>query len=143
MKLTEHFSLEEFERSTTAIRLGIDNSIPAPAIDKIKNLCQQVLEPLRMKVNEPVIITSGYRCPALNKIVGGSITSQHLKGEACDIYLSDLLKLKQWFTLLMDGEFDQLILERASKTSSHYWIHVSCQSDISKNRHQVIRLTKS
>lgn len=76
-------------------------------------------------------------------MVGGSITSQHLKREACDIYLPDVLKLKQWFTLLMEGEFDQLILESASKTSTQYWIHVSCRSDISKNRHQVIQLTKS
>ena len=150
MKLTPHFSLEEFTHSSTALSQGINNGLnpenPAHAkiISNLRNLCEQVLEPLRTHVNEPVIISSGYRCPQLNKLVGGSSTSQHMKGEACDIHLSDQKKLREWFTWLMDNcNFDQLILERAYKTSNHYWIHVSCKSNPSKNRHQVKLLTKS
>lgn len=144
MKLTEHFSLEEFEHSSTAFARGIDNHVPNHLIPNIKTLCTEVLEPLRKHVQEPVIISSGYRCPQLNKLVGGSSTSQHMTGEACDIHLSDQKKLREWFTWLMDNvNADQLILERASKTSLHYWIHVSCRSDPSKNRYQVKFITKS
>ncbi len=65
-----------------------------------------------------MIISSGYRCPALNKAVGGSDTSQHMKGEACDIYVEDVEKLRKWFAILMDGDFDQLIFERVLKSDS-------------------------
>ena len=162
MYLSPHFSLEEFTYSSTALARGIDNSLnpenPAHAkiISNLRNLCEQVLEPLRLYANEsssykgdkrgsvPVIISSGYRCPQLNKLVGGSSTSQHMTGEACDIHISDQKKLREWVTWLMDNvNADQLILERASETSNHYWIHVSCKSDPSKNRHQVKFITKS
>lgn len=144
MKLTEHFTLEEFEFSSTARAHGIDNKVPVSLIPSLTTLCREVLEPLREHVQEPVIISSGYRCPTLNKLVGGSPTSQHMTGEACDIHLSDQKKLREWFTWLMDNvNADQLILERASKTSTHYWIHVSCKSTPSQNRHQVKFITKS
>lgn len=144
MQLTEHFKLSEFENSSTARARGINNKVPEHIIPSLRTLCTEVLEPLRAIVKEPIIISSGYRCPQLNAAVGGSKTSQHMKGEACDIYLSDQKKLREWFTWLMDNtNFDQLILERASKTSSHYWIHVSSKPNQSKNRHQVKYITKA
>ena len=118
MKLTKHFTLEEFTRSSTAKARGIDNTVPEKLIPALRNLCERVLEPLREQVREPVIISSGYRCPALNKAVGGSDTSQHMKGEACDIYVEDVEKLRKWFAILMDGDFDQLIFERVLKSDS-------------------------
>lgn len=139
MKLTPHFTVEEFQYSSTAIRKGIDNHVPDQYIPSLKHLCTEILEPLRQHVQEPVIISSGYRCPILNAAVGGSKTSQHMKGEAADIYLDDMKKLREWFSWLKERtDFDQLILERASKTSNHWWIHVSCKPDSSLNRHQVI-----
>ena len=135
--LTKHFTLEEFTRSSTAKARGIDNTVPLQFIPSLRNLCEKVLEPLRERVKEPVIISSGYRCPALNRAVGGSNTSQHMKGEACDIYMEDKEKLRKWFAILMDGDFDQLIFERNRRTG-HCWIHVSCKQDTSLNRHQVI-----
>lgn len=144
MKLTPHFSLEEFEYSSTALRKGIDNHVPEHLVSSLKTLCTEVLEPLRQHVQEPVIISSGYRCPKLNAAVGGSKTSQHMKGEAADIHLDDMKKLREWFAWLMNWtNFDQLIMEKATPTSTHYWIHVSCKPDPSKNRHQVLYLTKS
>lgn len=138
MKLTEHFTLNEFQRSATASYQGIDNNIPSKFISSIRNLCEQVLEPLRQHVQEPVIIGSGYRSPALNAIVGGVANSQHMKGEAADIHCPNRQKLHDWFLWLMDNtNFDQLLLEK-SKTST--WIHVSCKPDISKNRHMVRRI---
>ena len=137
MKLSKHFTVEEFTRSSTASQRGIDNKIPEQLIPALRNLCETVLEPLREQVNEPVTISSGYRCPALNKVVGGKNTSQHMKGEACDIYHHDKEKLRKWFAILMDGDFDQLIFER-NRRSGSCWIHVSCKLDTSLNRHQVI-----
>ena len=102
MKLSEHFDLNEFTRSATADRLHIDNSIPEEFIPNLKNLCQQVLEPLREHFGIPVIISSGYRCPALNRAVGGVPNSQHLKGEAADIILPPLTLNTQRMVLLAD-----------------------------------------
>ena len=135
--LTKHFTLEEFSFSSTAKSRGINNTVPLQFIPSLRNLCEKVLEPLREQVKEPVIISSGYRCPALNKAVGGKNTSQHMKGEACDISMEDKEKLRKWFAILMDGDFDQLIFERNRRTG-HCWIHVSCKPDTSLNRHQVI-----
>ena len=104
--LTKHFTLEEFSHSSTAKARGIDNTVPKQLVPALRNLCERVLEPLRERVKEPVIISSGYRCPALNKAVGGTNTSQHMKGEACDIYMEDKTKLRKWFAILLDGDFD-------------------------------------
>ena len=132
--LTKHFTLEEFSFSSTAKSRGINNTVPLQFIPSLRNLCEKVLEPLREQVKEPVIISSGYRCPALNRAVGGSNTSQHMKGEACDIHIEDKEKLRKWFAILMDGDFDQLIFERNRKTG-RCWIHVSCKADSEQNRH--------
>lgn len=100
MKLSEHFSLSEFEHSITAIRCNIDNSVPLELIHHLRNLCERVLEPLRQHVGEPVIISSGYRCRELNRRVGGTPNSQHLTGEAADICVNNAPKLRQWY---LDG----------------------------------------
>lgn len=140
MQLTEHFQLSEFTRSTTATRLGIDNTPSEQVIDNLRQLCIHVLEPLRQTVTLPIIISSGYRSPPLNKAVGGVRNSQHMTGQACDIYQPDKKKRHEWFLILMDGDFDQLIMEHNAKGST--WIHVSYNSTPSLNRHQVLRLTK-
>ncbi|MDD6895420.1 MAG: D-Ala-D-Ala carboxypeptidase family metallohydrolase [Prevotellaceae bacterium] len=148
MKLTPHFSLEEFVRSATAQAKGIDNSLNPTAkadqavIRNLKTLSENILEPLRDHVCQPIVISSGYRCPALNNAVGGSKTSQHLTGEACDIHIPSIILGKQWMEWIMDNTtFDQLIWERNS--AGVHWIHVSCKSTPDKNRHQVLRLSKA
>ena len=93
IRLSEHFMLSEFTRSSTAERLGLDNSLDASnpldqdVINNLRNLCEQVFEPLRVHAGQPIMIASGYRSPALNKAVRGSPHSQHLTGEAADIRL--------------------------------------------------------
>ena len=148
MKLTPHFSLAEFVRSATAQANGIDNSLNPTAkadqavIRNLKTLSENILEPLRDHVCQPIVISSGYRCPALNNAVGGSKTSQHLTGEACDIHIPSIIQGKQWMEWIMDNTiFDQLIWERNS--AGVHWIHVSCKSAPDKNRHQVLRLSKA
>ena len=156
IRLSEHFMLSEFTRSSTAERLGLDNSLDASnpldqdVINNLRNLCEQVLEPLRAYAGQPIMIASGYRSPALNKAVRGSPQSQHLTGEAADIRLptyncrgadgqsfTNLEQLNKRFLWLMNNtDFDQLIKETTNRQI--YWIHVSCKSDRSRNRHQVI-----
>uniref|UniRef100_UPI003FEEB3F2 D-Ala-D-Ala carboxypeptidase family metallohydrolase n=1 Tax=Segatella copri TaxID=165179 RepID=UPI003FEEB3F2 len=84
----------------------------------------------------PIIIGSGYRSPALNRSVGGSTTSQHMKGEAADLHLPSIAIGRQWIERLLEyGLFDQLIWEHDK--SGHYWIHVSFKR-IGKNRQTYI-----
>lgn len=162
MQLSPHFTLAEFEYSSTALARGIDNRVPlrtqadnalsgasaneaearfanAPILNNLKNLCLKILEPLREHVGGPVRLSSGYRCPALNRAVGGKATSQHLTGEAADIRVPDPATGEAWFRWMRDHlPFDQLIKERSSRSSPSFWIHVSCRLDPSKNRRQVI-----
>ena len=90
-QLTQHFDLNEFTRSATAIANGIDNTLDLAKADdrkvaeNLQYLCQTVLEPLREHFGMPVVVSSGYRCKELNRVVGGVWNSQHLTGEAADI----------------------------------------------------------
>lgn len=80
-----HFKLEEFTRSATAARFGIENN-PAPEqIQNLNNLVSHVLDPLREVIKTPIIVTSGFRSYELNKMIGGAPNSQHLSGCAADI----------------------------------------------------------
>lgn len=152
MQLTEHFTLEEFTTSSTAKARGIDNSVSSQrVVYNLRNLCEKVLEPLRSYANQPITISSGYRCKALNKVVGGARNSQHMTGEAADIHiplydfkdstgsrLTDIQLARDWMQWLTDNtDFDQLILETVNRKI--FWLHVSCKRDRSLNRHQVIR----
>lgn len=83
MTLTEHFSLEEFTQSAMASRYGIDNNPPFD-IGKALQYTAAGLERVRSMLGFQVKVTSGYRCPELNKLVGGALDSQHVKGEAVD-----------------------------------------------------------
>ena len=139
MMLTPHFCLEELVRSETAIRRGIPNEPSEEVIRNLRHLCTEVLEPLRSHFGQPVVISSGYRCPPLNRVVGGSPHSQHLKGEAADTRVPAPTTGNQWFSWMeCHLPFDQLIQERATRTSPTFWIHVSCCRD-RPNRRQVIR----
>lgn len=135
--LSKHFKLSEFTRSATASAKKIDNTPSLEVVSNLQQLCIHVLEPLREHFNCPITISSGYRCPALNTAVGGVATSQHMTGEAADIHIPDEATGKRWFVWLMDQDFDQLILEKSTPTSTSYWIHVSYRQN-GNNRHQVI-----
>ena len=137
--LTPHFKLSEFTKSSTATARKIDNTPSEQVISNLTLLCEQVLEPLRVHFNCPIIIGSGYRSPALNKAVGGVANSQHMTGEAADIHLPDNATGRKWFLWMMDNlKFDQLIMEKSTPTSTRYWIHVSfsrhrCRQQVIQN----------
>lgn len=107
------FSYREFETSPTAECEGICNVITSFAVrDAVKELTERVLQPLRDKVGHPLRINSGYRCPELNRMVGGVPTSQHVKGEAADIAAADPFQLAKVVrnTPEIWKEVDQMIL---------------------------------
>lgn len=140
IQLSTHFKLSEFLRSETASARGIDNTPSIEVVSNLQQLCVNVLEPLRAYFNTPIMVSSGYRSPALNKAVGGSATSQHMTGEAADLRIPSEAAGREWFEYLKTLPHDQLIWERDSHTSNQYWIHVSCRIDLNKNRNQCIPL---
>ena len=126
MNLSKHFTVDEFEDSYEAIRRGITNKMPTEMRYAAIALCKNVLEPLREKLGKPIQVSSGYRCQALNKAIGGSIHSQHCLGQAADIKVKGIDPTDVCKAIIELGIYDQLIDEGN-------WTHVSW----SKNcRHQ-------
>ena len=137
--VTMHFTIEELYASATAKAKGINNKPNTQQMINLVYLCAYVLEPLRVAMNEPIKIGSGFRCEKLNKAVGGVSSSQHCKGQAADLCIDgDLKKGRKWFNYIRDNlPFDQLIWEHNAK--GNYWVHVSfVYPDFGKNRKHVI-----
>lgn len=97
----KHFTINEFEKSAKACQLGIDNTIPSLQKKNIEKLVNLVLDPLREAIKAPIIISSGYRCPRLNKAVGGVIDSQHIDGLAADITFQKIDTYFYWVYCLL------------------------------------------
>ncbi len=141
MQLTKHFSLKEFTKSQTADRKGLDNTPPQDIIPKLSFLATQILEPLRERIQKPIIITSGYRSPQLSLAIGSSQLSQHCKGEAIDIEALGMSTLNLAEMIINHFEFDQVILECYKKGDMNSgWVHVSLKSG--DNRKEVLTYTK-
>ena len=133
IKLSEHFTLGEL--TVTDVKTK-DGNIPSHvAIENLKRLCEW-LEHLRAQYNllygdgsHPIIINSGYRSEAVNKIVGGAPNSNHLAGCAVDIKVSDAIQVMRYGVILADyanltgQKFDELLVERSKKGS--YWLHIA------------------
>ena len=137
--VTMHFTIEELYASRRAKELGIDNKPTTQKMINLVYLAAYVLEPLRVAMNEPITISSGYRCEKLNKAVGGVYNSQHMKGQAADLCIDgDIEKGRRWFNYIKDHLlFDQLIWEH--NAAGVYWVHVSFVfPDFGKNRKNVI-----
>lgn len=139
IQLTRHFMLSEFLRSSTAESNGIDNTPSLEVVSNLQHLCQEVLEPLRNWMNEPIRINSGYRSPALNKAVGGATSSQHLSGEAADIRIPSKDTGQKYIDFILDNcRFDQLLYEHDSQ--GHTWLHVSCKRSGNRQNYKNIFL---
>jgi hypothetical protein len=120
----KYFTIRELIKSTTAIERHIDNS-PSKEVERsLTALVENILDPLREAYGKPIIVTSGYRCARLNKVVGGAPSSQHVKGEAADIRsVQDTPEEnKKLYDLIVKLKlpFDQLINEHG-----YDWVHVS------------------
>lgn len=134
----KYFTISEFVRSDTADRRGIDNRLPKELLTNVQALIDKVLDPLREAYGKPITVTSGFRCPALNKAVKGSATSDHMKGCAADIVGTPDTpeENRKLFNLIQELglPFDQLIDEKNFK-----WVHVSFRKE-GQNRKQVLAL---
>lgn len=132
-KLTKHFTLKEMTSSGTAIRHGWKNEPDDLAIQNLRLLCENVLEPLRCRFGV-IRITSGYRSKEVNDAVGGVEFSQHRFGQAADIFvLNQEVGKKMYAFIQTEVTFDQCIYEYDKKTGRH-WLHVSY--NIEHNRRQ-------
>lgn len=124
-----YFTMKELTSSATAKRLGIDNTPSVEVKNNLEALVNNVLDPLRKKWGRPIVVTSGYRCPALNKAVKGASGSQHQYGQAADIRTvsdsrEDNMKLLR--CILESGlPFDKLIAEYVDEKGRPDWIHIS------------------
>ena len=108
--ISKNFGYKEFESSDAADHLGIMNVITSFEVrDSIKALADEVLQPLRDAWGKPLKINSGYRCPALNRAVGGVESSQHVKGEAADIACDTPLELAR-LARDLNLPYDQMII---------------------------------
>ena len=137
MHLSEHFTLGEVTK--TSVKTAGNNIPSHVAIENLKNLCENWLEELRENYNliyegvgdckgdNPIIITSGYRSPEVNKAVGGAPTSNHLTGCAVDIRCAGIEQALRYACILLDiadgtkRDYDELFIERSKQ--GRYWIH--------------------
>ena len=144
MRLSNNLDLGELTRSESAKRAGISNKPTAEHIENMKNLANNIFQPIREHFDVPIFISSGYRSKELNTKVGGSTTSQHSSGEAIDIDMdgsSSGVTNKEVFDFIKDNlDFDQLIWEFGSKKNPD-WVHVSYEST-GKQRKQILRAVK-
>lgn len=129
MKLSRNFTLSELTKSDTAIRKGIDNNPNAEQVDKLKLLCEKILQPVRDHFGR-VKVTSGYRSDALCVAIGSSLTSQHSKAEACDFECIGISNAEVSDWIHNNLEYDQLILEFWNPSEKNSgWVHCSYIED--------------
>ena len=140
VRLSKNFTLQEFTKSQTAIRKGIDNTPAERHLENAKLLFEKVVQPVRDNFG-PTVINSGYRGPDLNYAVGGSNTSQHCKGQAVDIECPGVpnYDVAKWIEENVD--FDQLILEFYTPgIPDSGWVHVSYKTE--GNRKSILTAMK-
>ena len=136
-KLSKNFNLSEFTESRIADKYDINNVPSATQIASLRDLVKNLMQPIRDYWGLPVRITSGYRCNALNVLIGGAEKSQHLAGKACDFTikgLENIVIVKALKQLKEQGKikYDQLILEPT-------WIHIS-YDDINNRGEELTKL---
>ena len=141
MKVSDNITYKEALRSNTAKRLGIENVPDEFTFETMQITAEHVFEPVRKHFNEPIYISSFYRCEELNKAIGGSSKSQHCKGDAIDI--DDVYSKAtnaDFFNYIKDKlEFDQLIWEFGDDESPD-WVHVSYS--LGNNRMRILKAIK-
>lgn len=144
MKLSKNLSLGEFINSQTAKRRGIDNTPSPDHLEAAKILAENVFQPIREHFGVPIYLSSGYRSNALNKAIGGSLTSQHSKGEAIDIDMDhrEGPENEDIFYYIKDHvDFDQLIWEFGNDKRPN-WVHVSYKKN-GPQRGQILKAKKN
>lgn len=133
-QLSANFSLAEMTFSQTAVRHRISNAPSGAELDNLTRLCKTVLQPLRDFLKKPIKVSSGYRAPALNRAVGGSLSSAHMYGRAADISVEGMSAAQLFNTIKgLKLPVDQCIDEFGS------WVHVGIATAGQQPRHQYLR----
>lgn len=137
--LTKNFTYEEVIKSNTAKKYKIDNNPNEKQLENIQRLLDNLLQPLRDKIGEPIIVNSIFRSKKLNQVLKGAYNSQHLanNGAAADIECPNITNAKLFKEIKDNFDFDQLIWEFGDIKEPN-WIHVSYVNK-DKNRHQILR----
>lgn len=130
MKLTENFTLAELTKSETAEKNNIENIPNNEEIECLKQLCENILQPLRDDFQKPLIISSGFRSKKLSLLVGSKTTSQHCKGQAADFIIPGIDNKRVFKHIIENLPMDQVILEYYQEDdtndfSNKGWIHCS------------------
>jgi len=137
MNLSTHFTLAEFTRSERAERLGLDNSIPKHLMPNAKRVAMLMEKVRSILGNKIIVVNSMYRSPAVNKAVGGSKTSYHLKALACD-YVCPSFGTPYIIAKEIEASniiYDQLIYEGS-------WVHIGLADELKTPRMQVLTMWK-
>lgn len=134
MKISQHFTMEEFTHSQSAARSGWDLVVPAELMPNLTQLCDKVLEPLREELKLPIRISSGYRDAVVNSMIGGATNSAHLQARAADITVPGMtaLELARAIQSMVLPDIDKCILEFSS------WVHVQIASPGGTPRQQYL-----
>jgi hypothetical protein len=133
--LSDHFSLAEMTKSQTAERRNLPNNPDKDAIEAMKLLCINILEPVRNHFDKPFTPSSGFRSAELCVAMGSSVSSQHTKGEAADFEVPGVSNLDLATWIVGNLDFDQLILE-FYKGGNTGWVHCSFKQE--GNRRDVL-----
>ena len=140
--ISKHISYKEGVRSNTATRRGIDNTPNNEQLDCMEKIADEIFEPLRAYVGGPIKINSFFRCPELNKAIGGSSKSQHCKGQAMDIddTFGRCTNAEMYHFIKKHLDFDQMIWEFGDDDNPN-WVHVSYVSP-EDNRNRCLKAYK-
>ena len=145
MNLSENLTLAEVIKSSTAKRLGIDNTPTDQHLENLKLVAKHIFQPIREHFNKPINVSSGYRSKALNDATpGSSATSQHCSGEALDLDQDSMntdVTNKMVFEFIKNNlNFDQLIWEFGTDQNPD-WVHVSYEST-GRQRKQILKAVR-
>ena len=139
--MKEYFTINELCKSRVAVERKIDNSIDEKILKNLNELIS-FLNPLREAWGSPIRVNSGYRCPELNKAVGGSKTSVHMLGYAADLYPCNgkFGKFKDFLVdYLKDKNFDQCLIEKSGNAT---WIHIGLYNNYHEQRRMIKYINK-
>ena len=146
MRVSRNFTLAEATKSSTALRLGIDNTPSDDEIERIQFTAERILQPPRQHYDIPFVPSSWYRCLALNRAIGSKDHSQHVKAEAVDFEIPGIsnVVLAHWLADTLP-DWDQIILEfhDPDDGANSGWVHASISMDATANRKELLTISKS
>lgn len=126
MNLSKNFTLSELTYSNSADCYNIENTPGRLELENLKKLCNEILQPIRDKFGKSIYVNSGYRNPKVNRLVGGSSSSQHTKGEAADITVGSKEENKKLFDMIVQMIEDKEIkVGQLIDEKGYQWIHIS------------------